>query len=357
MPMIIPLYWVLPCWFEFDPLIKTYCYIRFYNVTVLFIIVNFELIADLLFQNHLYSSVYGELTCSVCNLWLTQGQIMLCACKIICVSCVSDMRNCVNCRYKFKRDIRLINFHQRIARKIDRPCKNRPDGCTYVVKPGDMHEITCQYEPVACDRCQAYVIKAKMLEHFEDTHFLGSKNADVKFADFYLDSSGSRKIKCVTNRGLIVYFSLFDINSVEFNNFAVLYPLTELNVSVKLEFTKQGYTYSRSDMKLPNNLEIDNNTMAFIDIDKNIFNDWVNGESKLEIEVSVRKKRQIQVRRKENVTKKAKTVKIGKLKKELKKEKQGVDKNIIRSLKVAHKQKMRNEYLKKPPKADPKKEC
>lgn len=97
-----------------------------------------------------------------------------------------------------------------------------------------MHEINCQYEPVVCDRCHASVINQSMQSHFDDVHCLGNKNSDVKFADFYLESTGSRKIKCVTNRGLIVYFSLLTVNSVQLNSFAVLNPVTELNVSVML---------------------------------------------------------------------------------------------------------------------------
>lgn len=228
---------------------------------------------------------------------------MFCACKTICVSCASGLKNCENCSHEIKHDIKLVNFHQRIARNIDRPCKNMFYGCTYVIKPGDMHEINCQYEPVACDRCHGYVIKARMQDHFEDFHYLGNKNSDVKFVDFYLESTGSRKIKCVTNRGLIVYFSLLNVNSVKLNSFAVLYPVTELNVSVKLDFTKHNYTSSHSDTKLPNYLGIDQNTLSFIDIKENVFNDWVNGEAKLDIEVAVRKKRQIQGQQKETVAK------------------------------------------------------
>lgn len=168
-----------------------------------------------------------------------------------------------------------------------------------------MHEINCQYELVACDRCQDYVIKERMQDHFADVHYLRNKNSNVKFVDFYLESTGSRKIKCVTNRGLVVYFSLLKVNSVQLNSFAVLYPVTELNVSVKLDFTKQGYRSSHSDTKLPNYLGIDQNTMSFIDIEENIFNDWVNGETKLDIEVAVRKKRQIQGQQNETVAKRA----------------------------------------------------
>lgn len=228
-----------------------------------------------------------------------------------------------------------------------------------------MHEINCQYEPVACDRCQAYVIKERMQDHFDDVHCLGNKNSDVKFADFYLESTGSRKIKCVTNRGLIVYFTLLNVNSVQLNSFAVLYPVTELNVSVKLDFTKQGYAWSCSDAKLPNYLDIDHHTMSFIDIEENIFNDWVNGESKLDIEVAVRKKRQVQGQQKETVAKKAKAVKIEKMKNELRKlketlkkrKKQFKDENTLRSHKTALTQKMRDEYLKKTLEANPNKEC
>lgn len=210
-----------------------------------------------------------------------------------------------------------------------------------------MHEINCQYEPVACDRCQDYVIKERMQDHFDNVHCLGNKNSDVKFADFYLESTGSRRIKCVTNQGLIVYFTLLNVNSVQFNSFAVVYPETELNVSVKLDFTKQGYTWSRSNTKLPNYLDIDQTTMSFIDIEENIFNDWVNGESKLDIEVAVRKKRQIQGQQKETVAKKAKAVEIGKMKKELR--------NLKKKLKKQ--QKMRDEYLKKTLEANPNKDA
>lgn len=242
---------------------------------------------------------------------------MGCTCMTVCISCASDLKKCENCSYKIIRDIRFINFHRRIARKIDRPCKNVLDGCTYVIKPGDMHEINCQYEPVACDRCQDNVIKERMQDHFNSVHCLGNKNYDVKFADFYLESTGSRKIKCVTNRGLIVYFILMNVNSVQFNTFAVLYPETELNVNVKLDFIKQGYKMSYSDNKLPSYLDIDPNTLSIVNIEENILNDWVNGECKLDIEVAVRKKRQIQGQQEETVAKKAKAVKIGNIKKEL----------------------------------------
>lgn len=96
--------------------------------------------------------------------------------------------------------------------------------------------------------------------------------------------------------------------------------------------------------------------MSFIDIEENIFNDWVNGESKLDIEVTVRKKRQIQGQQIATVAKKAKAVKIGKPEKELgkleqelkKEEEQGEDENTLRSHKTALKQKMRDdEDLKK----------
>lgn len=209
-------------------------------------------------------------------------------------------------------------------------------GCTYVIKPGDMHEINCQYEPVACDKCQDYVIKERMKNHFEDVHCLGNKNSDVKFADFYLESTGSRKIKCVTSRGLIVYFSLLNVNSVRLNSFAVIYPVTELNVSVKLDFTMKSYTRSLSDTKLPNYLDIDQNAMSFIDIEENVFNDWVNGESKLDIEVAVRKKRQIQGQQKQTVAKKARLWRYENLRKSSEKKRNKARTKILKDLIKLH---------------------
>lgn len=194
-----------------------------------------------------------------------------------------------------------------------------------------------------------------MQEHFDASHFvLGSKNPDVKFAHFYSDITGSRKIKCVTSGGLIVYLSLFDASNVQLSKFAVHYPVTELNVSVKLDFTKQSYSYSRSDTKPLNNTNTDTNIVSFIDIEENVFLDWVHKEAKLAIEIIVGKKRPIQEQQKETDTKKANTVKTGKIKQKdlkkakqgIKKAKQGIDKNTMKSLRAAHKKRKRDEYRK-----------
>lgn len=297
----------------------------------------------LLFQNNLYSSVYGVLTCSVCDKWLSQSQIMLCACKIICVLCAGPYIKCEVCQLDFTNEIRAINLHQRIANKIDRPCTYNRDGCTYVVKPGDQHEMNCEYQPVPCHKCKEFVSKALMQDHFEETHFLRSDlNRDVKLSDFFVEDTGSRKIRCVPNAGPIVYISILNVdNDGEFKQFTVIYPVTLWNVGVKLDFEKDGYTYSCStDSKLPNSTDDGQVCMTFIDIDKKKFSDWINDENKLDITVIVKKKRQINAQNKKTAAKKKAKV----VKKKIHKEKRGMDKKVMKSLQAAHKQRAKIAY-------------
>lgn len=82
------------------------------------------------------------------------------------------------------------------------------------------------------------------------------------------------------------------LNIDEYNQFFLMYQVTDTSVSLKLEFVLGAYTYSVINSKPPNSTDGDLWHMSFIDIDKKVFNDWVIGVNKLNVTVTERKKRQ-----------------------------------------------------------------
>lgn len=215
----------------------------------------------------------------------------MCLCKIICGGCARPLTKCEDCGQKFEQDARFSNFHQRLAERLRAPCKHSRHGCEYIVAPHDNHEIHCLYEPVACARCKLLVSKNQMKTHFVEEHCLRSINLDVKFEEFYFEeNAGSREIKCVTKHGHKVYISILNVG--ELNKFYLVYQLTDTIISLKLEFFKGAYKYSVIDSKTPNSTDGILVHMSSIDIDKEVFNDWVSGVNTLNIAVTERKKRQ-----------------------------------------------------------------
>lgn len=213
----------------------------------------------------------------------------MCLCKIICEGCASPLTKCEDCRSKFKQDTMFSNFHKRIASEIYKPCKHRRLGCGYKLTPDDEHETSCEYLPVECAKCKELISKKHMTEHIDKEHFLTRNNQDVKFADFYLEATGSRKLKCITNRGHNLYISLLSVDSVVCNMFILEYQGSESTISIKLDFHKDEYSHSCSKKELLKSSD-GQAGMSTIDVDKKVFNDWVNGENILNIEVTDRKK-------------------------------------------------------------------